>query len=189
VSAWQVPAIVIAVLTWLFAPPADLADAARREALRRQFTPRSVRSLSDADADRLPPRPTPEPSALAGADAASSARPSAAVEGKNEVPAKDSAPAGSAHDESWWHERMATARAALARDELLADALQTRVNVLTSDAAARDDPAQRGVLLDQRTRTLAELNAMKEKIAQDRAAIEQVQDDARKEGVPPGWVR
>jgi hypothetical protein len=84
---------------------------------------------------------------------------------------------------------MAAARATLARDELLAESLQTRVNVLTSDAVARDDPAQRGVLLDQRARTLTELNAMKEKVLRDRAAIDQVQDDARKEGVPPGWVR
>jgi hypothetical protein len=189
VNAWQVPAIVVAVLTWLFAPPASLGDAARREAIRRQLTPPSVRSLSDADADRLPRRFDREPATPAGADAAASARPGADVGERAETTAKEPAVTEPVHDESWWHERIATARATLARDELLAEALQTQVNVLTSDAAVRDDPAQRGVLLDQRTRSLGELNATKEKVVRDRAAIDQIQDDARKEGVPPGWVR
>ena len=36
---WQSPLIVVVVLAWLAGPPRSLAEAAQREALRRQATP------------------------------------------------------------------------------------------------------------------------------------------------------
>jgi len=187
-SMWLVPTIVVALLTWILSPAASLADAARRETLRRELLPRSVRSLTDRDAAELPPRPLPtlpvsptDVLPVIGSPAPQPVR--AGISGANEAETKE------VHDETWWRSRMTAAQAALERDELLREALQSRINVLTTESSARDDPAQRARLNQERTKVLAELEATATRIKNDRAAIEQVREDARREGVPPGWLR
>jgi hypothetical protein len=69
------------------------------------------------------------------------------------------------------------------------EALQTRINSLTNDFYARDDPAQRAVIETQRNKALAELDRLKNEIVDGKANIAKIQEDARKEGVPPGWLR
>lgn len=188
-SMWQVPTIVLALLTWLLSPAASLADAARREALRRELSPRSVRSLTDRDAANLPPRPLPtlpvSPTDVVPVAGSSDAPPPA----RAGTSATSEAETREVHDETWWRNRMTAAEAALERDELLRDALQSRINVLTTESAARDDPAQRARMNQERTKVLTELEATAARIKSDRAAIEQVRDDARRQGVPPGWIR
>ena len=187
-SLWQVPAIVLAVLTWLFSPPSNLADAARREALRRQVMPKATRLLTNQQVEALPQRSAPtvpsDPAAVPAdpTDAAAGVATRAALP---EVPRKDVG----TRDEAWWRAQVATARGALERDQLLADSLQSRINALTADASARDDPAQRQQLYEQRTRALTELQHMKEQIVTDSKAIDAIQEDARKQNVPAGWVR
>ena len=46
-SLWQAPVVVVALLTWLNATPTSFADAAQREALRRQLTPKTTRQLTN----------------------------------------------------------------------------------------------------------------------------------------------
>jgi hypothetical protein len=94
-----------------------------------------------------------------------------------------------AHDENWWRARAAQARDALDRDRLLADALQSRVNAMTVDWSARDDPAERQTLWDQRQRAIDELAKMTRQIDADQTAIEVMDEEARREGVPAGWLR
>jgi hypothetical protein len=51
-TLWQVPAAVVALLAWLTIPPSSLADAARREAVRRAAVAAPVAVLSNQN---LPP--------------------------------------------------------------------------------------------------------------------------------------
>jgi hypothetical protein len=92
-------------------------------------------------------------------------------------------------DETWWRTRITEARAKLERTKFLSDAMQTRVNSLTNDWAARDDPAQRAVLANDRVRALAEMQRLKEQIDADTKAIADIEEEARQAGVPPGWLR
>ena len=46
-------------------------------------------------------------------------------------------------DEAWWRTRMLQAREAQRRAEMFAEALQSRINGLTTDVVNRDDPYQR----------------------------------------------
>jgi len=186
-SDWQLATIVLTFLSWFAAPPTSLGDVARREALRRQLTPKSTRTLTNLDVAGVPPRPLPTmPASLA--EPAKESTKEAAKEGKESTAAE---PKGKAetHDEAWWHDRMTTARATLERDQLLADAMQTRINSLTADWSARDDPAQRAVLFDARTRAVTELDNLRKQIAVDRETIAGIQEEARKQGVPDGWIR
>ena len=75
------------------------------------------------------------------------------------------------------------------RAQTFAEALQTRINVLSADFVARDDPAQRAVIATDRQKALAELDRVKQEIAQFTKGIAATQDEARRAGVPPGWLR
>jgi hypothetical protein len=181
-AMWQTPAIVMAFLAWLMSAPVGLADAARREALRRQLTPKATHSLTNQDVANVPPRPLPT---LPGGAAAAAAGETAATKGSKAAASKDT----ETHDEAWWHKRMAAARDAVDHDQLLADSLQSRINSLANDASARDDPAQRADLYAQRNRAIAELEKTKQQITDDKKAIDDIQEDARRQGIPPGWIR
>ena len=41
----------------------------------------------------------------------------------------------------------------------------------------------------ERVRTLAELERMRTQVADGVKAISDIEDEARREGVPPGWLR
>lgn len=184
-SQWQSVVVVLGVLVWWISPPSGLGDLARRETLRRQIVPGSARLLTNQDIASLPPRasPTVPPSgttsAAAAADPVGGVKPTASPEET----------ATGTHDEPWWRARITAARAALDRDQLLADAMQSRINALTNDASARDDPAQRAVLVEQRLRAIAELDNLKKVIEADRRTIDGIGEEARKQNVPPGWIR
>ena len=67
---------------------------------------------------------------------------------------------------------MAQAREELRRNEMFGEALQTRINSLTNDFSARDDPYQRAQLADDRQNAVAEkarvtqeIDTLKKKIA------------------------
>jgi hypothetical protein len=68
-------------------------------------------------------------------------------------------------------------------------ALDNRVTTLTRDVVNRDDPAQRAVLIKERLRALEELDLMRKQIVADNEAIALIEEEARKAGVPPGWIR
>ena len=59
-------------------------------------------------------------------------------------------PADRPRNQRYWKERIDAARLALERDSGYLDAMQTRINSLTTDFVNRDDPAQRG---DDRARS------------------------------------
>jgi hypothetical protein len=85
--------------------------------------------------------------------------------------------------------RSSAARAALERSKMFQDALQSRINALKTDFVNRDDPAQRAQLELERQRALAELERVKKEIADQTKAITDIEEEARKAGVPPGWLR
>ena len=104
---------------------------------------------------------------------------------KKEAEKKDDAK----KDEGYWRDRIKNERDALDRAQTFADALQSRINGLSTDFAARDDPFQRATISNDRNKALAELDRVKGEIQQHTKAITDIQEEARKAGVPAGWVR
>ena len=92
-------------------------------------------------------------------------------------------------DETWWRNRMAQAREAQRRAEAFAEALQSRINALTTDVVNRDDPYQRAKIADDRQKALAELQRVTGEIEQAKKDIVDIEEEARKANVPPGWLR
>jgi hypothetical protein len=183
-SQWQLPAIVLTIVTWLTAPSPSLGDLARREALRREVTPKSTQSLFSDDLPAAMAAPVFVPVSLTPPDeappAAAAATPAAAGAGTGRTAPRD---------EKWWRDQMALARQTLDRDRTMADAMQGRIASLTTDFVNRDDPAQRAVVETTRQKALAELDRLQKQIAADEKAIAGIQQDAHRQGVPPGWIR
>jgi hypothetical protein len=172
-------------------PP--LAEVARREEERRKTTKPATRVLTNKDLPKVAsPAPAPSTQAQAPAPAeapktvASTAGPDKTGKPANEDQGKDK---DEAWWKAWWAARIAEPREALRRDEVLLDALQTRVNALTSDFTGRDDPYLRARIGEDRQKALAEMERIKAEITGLKKKIEDIEEEARRAGVPPGWVR
>jgi hypothetical protein len=163
--------MVLAVLAWLAAPPQSLGEAAKRETLRRQILPKASTLLTNAGQPPEVPLTVSPPSS----------------EPAKAAPA--SADAGPVKDEKWWRERIGTARETLARDQMTAENLQTRINVLQRDAVNVDDPIRQANLREELRKTLEELGRAQKLIEADQKAIVEIQEEARRANVPAGWTR
>jgi len=159
----------------------SLADVAREEGERRKAVPQSGKVYTNKD---LHPAP-------------SAALPAAAADPKADQPEKDAgknaaknAPKNEpAKDRAYWSARLKAVQEPLERDQTYAAALQSRINALTADFVNRDDPAQKGVIERDRLRAIAELDRLEQALPTHKRAIDDLLDEARRAGVPPGWLR
>jgi hypothetical protein len=142
--------------------PPPLAEIARKEAERRKEIKNAPKMLTNKD---LP---------------ASAVKP----------PTSASVPTESSQrDEKYWRSRITQARETLQRNEMFAAALQSQINGLTTDFVNRDDPYQRAQIGEQRQKALDELARVKGEIENGKKQIADIEEDARRAGAPPGWLR
>ncbi|MGE0443992.1 MAG: hypothetical protein AB7P99_02090 [Vicinamibacterales bacterium] len=182
-------ALVVLVLAAAQAGAQSLADVARQEEARRKTVTRPGRVFTNDDLRSVPPPAPAAPATPAATPApaqteapAAAGQESAAAPGSSETPAP-------AQDEEAWRGRLTAARDSLARSQAFAEALQSQINGLNTDFAARDDPAQRAQISTRRQTALAELDRVKEEIAQFEKQITDIQEEGRRAGVPAGWLR
>jgi len=182
----------------------SLGDAARQEAERRQTVKASSKTLTNKDLPSVPAPTAVVPSTGApGETAGSVAEGTAKAEGQDGTePAQsatterqgdaDGKEAGGDADtkgEAYWRNRMQQAREDLRRNQNLADAVQSRINALTTDFVNRGDPVQQAQIGTQRTEALRELDRLRKAIADGTRAVADLEEDARRAGVPAGWLR
>jgi hypothetical protein len=178
--ARPVALLLILVGTGMFAPlrAQSLAETAKKEQERRKAVPKPAKVYTNKDLSALPAGSAPPPSSAA-ADA-----PKAAGTDKA-TPDKD----GAAKDQAYWFGRMKALQDKLDRDQTFAEALKTRVNSLTADFVNRDDPAQRRQIELDRQKAVAELGRLQQDIVNDKKAVADLEEEARRAGVAPGWLR
>jgi len=170
------------------APAAQLGEIARQEEARRKTVASAGKVYTNGSL-----RPEPQPPA--GAAATSPTPPSPQAEpapAASENDAKASAPAPApapAKDEAYWRKRLSDAREALQRAQAFQAALESQINGLTTEFISRDDPAQRSAVAANRDKALAELDRVRKEVQQHTKTVGDIQEEARREGVPAGWVR
>lgn len=157
-----------------------LADVARAEEARRKAAPKAAKVYTNQDLrpDQRPAQPVPATPAGFPLATATPAEPTA-PEPEPDPP----------KDEEYWRARITAPREQLQRSRLFAEALQSRINALTTDFVNRDDPAQRAVIADDRQTALAELDRVEGEIREISQTIADIEEEARRAGVPPGWLR
>jgi hypothetical protein len=167
----------------------SLADLSRQEEERRKKLKEPAKVITDKDL-RAVPLSEAAPAADASGES-SSANPGEAGKDAQKNTDADKAKGSKepAKDQKYWSDRVKQLQTALDRDESYTGALQTQINSLNADFASRDDPAQRALIGQNRQKALAELNRLKDAIVKDKKALDDLNDQARRAGVPPGWLR
>ena len=186
---------LLALAVPVVAQTPSLGEIAKKEQDRRKGAkqPAKVYTNDDLKGGGLPSAPpstdthTADPAPAGQADAAQA--PGDAPKDGKAAAAKDAPATSGATGEEEWRGRITKARDELRRNEVFAEALQSRINALTTDFAARDNPVERSQIADERQKALAELDRVKGEIEKGKKQIADIEEDARKAGVPPGWLR
>jgi hypothetical protein len=172
----------------------SLGELAKREQARRKAQPPTAKTYTNDDLKQVPPaagtpaKPAKDEDAKA-ADAKAADAKGAAAKPADPEKVDATKPPEPAKDEAYWRGRITAAREDVRRNESFKEALQTRINALTADFAARDDPYQRAKVSDDRQKALAELARVSTDIEKTTKLIADIEEEARRAGVPPGWLR
>lgn len=170
--------IVLALQAGLSAQ--SLADVAKAEEARRKTIKSGVKVYTNEDLVRtLPTSAAPAQPAAAAAKAGEPAKPGDEKE----------KPVDPTKTQAYWKERATTLQQSLSRNKLLLEALQTQVNGLNAEFVSMDDPGQRDLLQARLQRATGELQRVQQDIEKQTREAAALQDEARKAGVPAGWVR
>ncbi len=175
----------------------SLADIARQEEERRKTVraPAKVYTNKDLSPVAGPPPGAPAPTDVKdskGTDDSKDTKDSkGAKDGQDAKDTKDAKDAGKKEvkDQVYWSGKLKALQQQLDRDSSFSIALQTRINSLLTDFVNRDDPVQKAAIERDRQKALAELAGLKKAIVDDQKAIADLQEEARRAGVPPGWLR
>jgi hypothetical protein len=165
----------------------SLADVSRQEEERRKAVDAPGKVYTNSDLLPAPP-PSSVPLPTSGAVAPTEPPTPEPAEGAEAGDEADGSTSPSATEDAW-RARVAAERDAVSRSEILVEALQSRINALTTDFENRGDPAQRSVIAADRQKALAELDRVKKEVEAHRQAIIDIQEEARRAGVPAGWTR
>ncbi len=167
----------------------SLGDVARREEARRKGVKAPSKTYTNDSLGPVEPvpaaaSPVPAPQADAASSGSGASAPAAASAGPAGTPAPDAL-----RDEKYWRGKLDAARSALSRAQMFQEALQSRINALSTDFVNRDDPAQRSVIAADRQKAMAELDRVKQESAELQKAIAAIQEEGRRAGAPAGWLR
>lgn len=178
---------VLAAGSWpLLGQQASLAEVARQEHERRKTIQKPAKVITNADLRNVPPViPPPAPAG----PLADGAKP-AAEPGKSETAAPPGdKPAEQPKDQAYWSGRFKGLQTQLERDQTFAVALQSRINALTTQYVNQADPVQQAAVATDRQNAVNELNRLTKQIEDGKKAVSDLQEEARRAGVPPGWLR
>ena len=163
----------------------SLADIARQEAARRKAVKAPATVITNDQLKAVPPAAAPAVPAEAGAPPS----PPAAAQAAEAPPEKPPEEPDPTKDPEYWRKRMSDAVQARDRNAFLLEAVQSRINALTTDFYARDDPYQRAQIGLERQKTLDEFERMKKTQAELDQKIADIEEEARRSNIPPGWLR
>jgi hypothetical protein len=167
----------------------SLGDVSRKEEARRKDVKQPSKVYTNKDLGGVVAGSEPPPSTDPSKPSTASTTAERDNEKDKSAKATDQSASGEKKDQAYWSGRMKGIAEQLQHDETFAEALQSRINGLTADFSARDDPAQRAVIGKDRQKALDELARLKKAIDSDKKAVADLEEEARRAGVPPGWLR
>ena len=186
------PVVIMAALavcvSVLSAGAQSLAEVARKEAARREAVKAPAKVVTNHDL-RVVARAVPVGPPVAPGDPG--AQPPAAAGDVPADPAAEKPPEAPdpTKDPEYWRKRISDARQARDHNAFLLEAIQSRINALTTDFSARDDPFQRAQIEINRQKAIAELERMAKVQVELEQKISDIEEEARRANVPPGWLR
>jgi hypothetical protein len=183
----------------------SLADIAKKDTDRRKtvkhpakvYTNDDVQNvkpilpmMAQGDTSPLPPTANGETPAPANGQASSASGASGAA-GAGQAPAAGQnalRPGVKSGEEAGWRARMQAARDAVSRTQLQLDGMRTRAAQLTAASAAANDD-QRGEFQKRQQDALQEYDRLRADLQKNQKALADLESEAQRAGVPPGWLR
>jgi DNA repair exonuclease SbcCD ATPase subunit len=180
----------------------SLGDAAAREKAKREKRGKATPAPSYTDADlkdpnkpaadkdkeRDPNLPAPANVSNVGAGEGSTrrVRPNAP-----EATTNAGAPSVSASDEAVWRSRAQQHREAVRNAEKAIQEAQDRLNALMSDLDVTNtaDPNRLQTIEARKAEARASLDTARLNLAEAQKALQDLEEEARRSSVPPGWLR
>jgi hypothetical protein len=176
--------VLFAFITVSFAEDSDLVKAAKKEKERRAKT-EAKKTLTNQDIEEIRKK---QP--ISGIETST-------AEGETEEEAtgtptaaeKKAAP-DPTQTEEYWRGRKQEADSRVRDAQSRVEQLQSEINTLTQAFYAEGDGvAQRPLIETERIERIKELEAAKQELESARAASEGLEDEARRAGALPGWLR
>ena len=186
--------VVTAVLVSLGATAAplaaqSLADVARKEQERRQAIKKPSKVLTNKDLGGVPATTPAATTAATPPDASGTTPAAAGKDGQKPAGDAEKKAAEPAKDQAYWSGRAKGLQTQLDRDQTFAVALQSRINALANEYTNQGDGVRQQAIAVERQKTIDELNRLTKQIQDDKKAITDLQEEARRAGVPSGWLR
>jgi hypothetical protein len=201
-------AVGIGILSMAVAASAQtLADIAKKDNDRRKSVKHPAKVITNDDVQDVKPiLPMMEADASGthpvdpNAAAASGSGRSAPANGNPDMPgatpttpaAGAAKPAGTpavkSGDEGQWRSRMQAAREAVSRTQLQLEGMRNRAAQLTAASAAANQE-QRGTFQKQQQDALQEYDRLRADLTKSQKALSDLEAEASRAGVPPGWLR
>lgn len=153
----------------------SLADVARNEEARRKGIKRPSRVYTDADISKF---------GAVTAETQQAASTVTALDASGKPVGEAAAAAGLPADEEGWRARLQSARDGVDRTRLLVNALEQQARTAKAKAGDTDGDGE-----DPNAGRAAEIKRLKAEMETFRQTLANAEEDARKAGVPPGWVR
>ena len=167
----------------------SLAEVARQEEARRKEIRQPAKVYTNKDLANVPPPAAPAAAPAPSEKPATPAAADAKDDAKAPPPAQDAKDQGACQRSGVLVGADAGLLAQLDRDQTYADAMQTRINALTADfTRARRSGAARG---DRPRSPESDRRARSPEAgdSSDQKAIADLEEEARRAAVPPGWLR
>jgi len=190
----------IGVLAMTVAASAQtLADLAKKDTDRRKTVKHPAKVYTNDDVQDVKPilpmmendgtgtRPV-DPAAGGNADSEGGSNRGG---GPVATPAKpDAAKPGAAKagDEAAWRARLSSAKEAISRTQLQLESMRSRAGQLTAASAAANDQ-NRATFQKQQQDALQEYDKLRGDLERNQKALADLQSEATKANVPPGWLR
>lgn len=183
--------IVVLLSPGVLAPLAaqSLAVVARQEQERRKAIKKPAKVLTNKDLGGASGTAPPVTPAAAAPDASGTTPAAAGKDGQKPAADAEKKPEEPAKDQAYWSGRWKDLQAQISRNETFAVALQSRINALANEYTNQGDGVQQQAIAVERQKTIDELNRLTKQIADDKKAAADLQEDARRAGVPSGWLR
>ena len=153
----------------------SLADVARNEETRRKGIKRPSRVYTDADISKW---------GAVTAATQQAASTVTALDASGRPVGEAAEAAGLPTDEEGWRARLQSARDGVDRTRLLVSALEQQARTNKARAGDTDGEGE-----DPNAGRAAEIKRLKAEMETFRQTLANAEEDARKAGVPPGWVR
>ncbi|MEW6364249.1 MAG: hypothetical protein AB1714_06375 [Acidobacteriota bacterium] len=183
---------IVALLIGTASFAQTLADVARETKKDAEKTAKPSKTYTNADLERFSGGAVSTVVDSGEYDTTAGGESPAAEAGESKLAGDEGQPGDTQQGgkgEDYWRQRAAEARKTKARAIERADLLQTKANILYSNWVAVDDPAQRDYLWVQYLQVQSEIEEARKETADTSQALTDLEDEARKDGALPGWLR